>query len=85
MDNQIIIILSYNMQYQKNISVAISKGKDEYQRQLAQKIRVSARSKSYWSVLKRFYNGKKVSVVSLLLTYNKLESDFEATIPPTMF
>ena len=77
MANQVIIILSYNMQYQKHISVAISKGKDEYQRRLAQKLRASARSKSSWSILKRFYNGKKVPVISLLLTYNKLESDFE--------
>ena len=59
------------------MSVAISKGKDEYQRRLAQKLRASARSKSYWSILKRFYNGKKVPVISLIQTNNKLESHFE--------
>ena len=78
MTKQIIIILSYNMQYQKYTSVAISKGKDEYHRQLAQKLSdPSVSSKSYWSILKRFYNRKKVSVVPPLLINNKLESDFE--------
>ena len=66
------------MQYQKHISVAISKGKDEYHRQLAQKLSdPSVSSKSYWSILKRLYNRKKVPVVSPLLINNKLESDFE--------
>ena len=78
MTKQIIIILSYKMQYQKYISVAISKGKDEYHRQLAQKLSdPSVSSKSYWSILKRFYNRKKVPVVQPLLINNKLESDFE--------
>ena len=78
MTKQIIIILSYNMQYQKYTSVAISKGKDEYHRQLAQKLSdPSVSSKSYWSILKRFYNRKKVPVVPPLLINNKLESEFE--------
>ena len=78
MTKQIIIILSSNIQSQKYISVAISKGKDEYHRQLAQKlIDPSASSKSYWSILKRFYNRKRVSAIPPLLISNKLESDFE--------
>ena len=48
MAKQIIIILSYNMQYEKYMSVAISKRKDEYHRRLAQKLSdPSTSSKSY--------------------------------------
>ena len=78
MTKQIITILSYNMQYPKYASVIISKGKNEYQGRLAQKLNdPSASSKSYWFILKRFYNGKKVPVIPPLLINNKLESDFE--------
>ena len=77
MAKQIIIILSYNMEYEKYMSVAISKGKDEYHRRLAQKLSdPSTSSKSYWSMLKRFYNRKKVPAIQPLLINNKLESHF---------
>ena len=77
MAKQIIIILSYNMQYEKYMSVAISKRKDEYHRRLAQKLSdPSTSSKSYWSILKRFYNRKNVPVIQPLLINNKLESHF---------
>ena len=60
------------------VSAAISKWKDKYHRQLAQKLKdPSASSKLYWSVLKRFYNGKKVPIIPPLLINNKLESDFK--------
>ena len=60
------------------VSAAISKGKDEYHRRLAQKLSdPSASSKTYWSILKRFYNGKKVPIIPPLLINNKLESDFK--------
>ena len=55
------------------VSVAISKGKDEYHRRLAEKTDPSANSKAYWSVLKRFYNGKKVPIIPPLLVNNNLE------------
>ena len=60
---------------QHEVSVAISKGKDEYHRQLAQKLSdPSANSKTDWSILKRFCNGKKVSIIPPLLINNMLES-----------
>ena len=41
-------------------SVAISRWKDDYHSRLAQKLSdPNASSKTYWSVLKRFLNGKK--------------------------
>ena len=78
MAKQIIIILNYNMNAISEVSAAISKGKDEYHRRLAQKLSdPSASSKTYWSILKRFYNGKKVPIIPPLLINNKLESDFK--------
>ena len=60
------------------VSVAISRGKDDYHSRLAQKLSdPSASSKTYWSILKRFFNGKKVPIIPLLLINNKLESDFK--------
>ena len=60
------------------VSVAISRGKDDYHSRLAQKLSdPSASSKTYWSILKRFFNGKKVPIIPPLLINNKLESDFK--------
>ena len=60
------------------VSVAISKRKDEYYRQIAQKLSdPSASSKTYWSILKIFYNGKKVPITPPLLINNKLDADFK--------
>ena len=60
------------------VSAAIFKGKDEYHQQLAQKLSdPSTSSKSYWSVLKIFYNGKRVPIIPPLLINKKLESDFK--------
>ena len=60
------------------VSAAISKGKDGYHRRLAQKLSdPSASSKMCWSILKRFYNGKKVPIIPPLLINIKLESDFK--------
>ena len=68
-----------NLQYTiSEVSAAISKGKDEYHRRLAQKLSdPRGSSKTCWSILKRFYNEKKVSIVPPLLINNKLESDFK--------
>ena len=77
MAKQIIII--FKSQYAiSEISAAISKGKDEYHRWLAQKLSdSSASSKKYWSIFKRFYDLKKVPNIPPLLINNKLESDFK--------
>ena len=56
------------------VSVAISRGKDDYHSRLAQKLSdPSASSKTYWSILKRFFNEKKVPIIPPLLINNKLE------------
>ena len=34
-------------------------------------------AKTYWSILKTFYNGKKVLIIPPLLINNKLISDFK--------
>ena len=45
------------------VSVAISRGKDDYHSGLAQKLsNPSGSSKTYWSIFKRFFNGKKVKL-----------------------
>ena len=33
-------------------------------------------SKTYWSILKTFYNNKKVPIIAPILIENKLETDF---------
>ena len=57
----------------------ISRRKEEYQNHLAPKsIDPMANAKIYWSLLKTFYNGKKVPIIHPLLIDNKIISDFEA-------
>ena len=34
-------------------------------------------SKTYWSILKTFYNGRKIPVIPPILKEGKLESDFK--------
>ena len=34
-------------------------------------------SKTYWSILKTFYNGRKIQIIPPLLKDDKLESDFK--------
>ena len=54
------------------------KTKDDYQRQLARKLtNPKTSSKTYWSILKTFYNGRKVSLIPPLVINNKLEADFK--------
>ena len=60
------------------VSVVISRGKDDYQSRLAQKPSdLISSPKTYWSILKRFFNGKKVPIIPPLQINNKLESDFK--------
>ena len=62
---QIIIIFSNttcNSRRISEVSVAKPKGMNEYHSRLAQKLSdPSASSKTYWSTLKSFYNGKKIT------------------------
>ena len=34
-------------------------------------------SKTYWSILKTFYNGRKIPTIPPILMEDKLESDFK--------
>ena len=46
--------------------------KDDYGKQLARKLtNPKTSSKTYWSILKTFYNGKKVPLVPPLVINNK--------------
>ena len=57
------------------VSELVSKCKDDYHNQLAKKLAETG-SKTYWSILKTFYNGKKVLLIPPLLINNKPESNF---------
>ena len=53
------------MQYWKCVSVIISRGLNEYHSLPAQKLcDPSVRSKTCWPILKRLFNGKKVSIIT---------------------
>ena len=61
------------------VSELISRRKEEYQKHLALKLSdPMTNAKTYWSLLKTFYNGKKVPIIPPLLIDNKIISDFEA-------
>ena len=52
--------------------------KEEYQNHIARKLNdPMTNTKTYWSILKTFYNGKNVPVIPPLLINNKLISDFK--------
>ena len=52
--------------------------KNVYYNQLAQKLNGPKTSlKTYWSILKTFYNGKKVPLIPPLFIINKLKPDFK--------
>ena len=51
---------------------------NDYHKQLVRKlINPKISSKTYWSILKTFYNGKKVPLKLPLVTDNKLEPNFK--------
>ena len=59
----------------------ISRRKDEYQNYIACRSSDPKNSgKTYWSVIKTFYNGKKVTIIPPLPINNKLISDFEVKV-----
>ena len=49
------------------VSELVCQSKDDYHKQLARKLtNPKTSSKTYWSILKTFYNGKKVPLIPLL-------------------
>ena len=70
----------YNMLHEaiNDVSKIISKRNEEYLYHLASKLNYSSTSgRTYWPILKTFYNGKKVPLVPPLQTGNTLVSDFK--------
>ena len=60
------------------VSELVCNSKDDYDKQLARKLtNPKTSSKTYWSILKTFYNGRKVLLTPLLVINNKLEADFK--------
>ena len=60
------------------VSKIISKGKEEYHNHSVSKLnRPSTSAKTYWSILKTFYNGKKVPLLPPLQIGNTLASEFK--------
>ena len=60
------------------VSDLIFNRKNVYYNQLAQKLNdPKTSSKTYWSILKTFYNGKKVPLIPPLFINNKLEPDLK--------
>ena len=60
------------------VSQLVCKSKDDYHKHLARKLtNPKTSSKTYCSILKRFYNGKKVPLIPPLVRTNKLEPDFK--------
>ena len=59
------------------ISNLISKSKEKYYQRINAKLNdPSLSNKTYWSILKAFYNGKKVPIIPPLFINNKFVTDF---------
>ena len=60
------------------LSSIISQRKDEYFCHLAKRLNdPQTNAKTYWSILKTFFNGRKIPVISPLLIDGKLVADFK--------
>ena len=60
------------------ISNLITKSKEKYYQRINAKLNdPSLSNKTYWSILKTFYNGKKVPIIPPLFINNKLVTDFQ--------
>ena len=68
-----------NLQEATNlVSEVITKRKQDYHNNLASRLNNPGTSaKTYWSILKTFYNGEKIPVIAPLLINNKLVSNFK--------
>ena len=62
----------------RNLSDLILQTKTPYQENLEKKLHdPTLQSKTYWSILKGFYNGKRVTVIPPLLVNEKFVTDFK--------
>ena len=60
------------------VSQLISESKDTYYNKLSMELNnPKTSSKTYWSILKTFYNGRKIPIIPPILKDGKLESDFK--------
>ena len=60
------------------LSSIISQRKDKYYLQLAKKLNdPQTNAKTYWTILKMFFNGRKIPIIPSLLIEGKLVSDFK--------
>ena len=60
------------------LSSIISQRKDNYYIQLVKKLNDPQRNaKTYWSILKTFFNGRKIPIIPPLLIDGKIVSDFK--------
>ena len=60
------------------VSRVIAKRKEDYHNFLASKLNNPKTSvKAYWSILKSFYNGKKIPLIPPLLISNEINSEFK--------
>ena len=60
------------------VSLLISESKDKYYNKLSMKLNnPKTSSKTYSSILKTFYNGRKIPIIPPILKEGKLESDFK--------
>ena len=60
------------------VSKLISESKDKYYNKLLMELNnLKTSSKTYWSILKTFYNGRKIPIIPPILKDGKLESDFK--------
>ena len=63
----------------RNLNDLILQTKTSYYEDLGKKLNApKLQSKTYWFILKGFYNGKRVSVIPPLLVNNKFVTDFKA-------
>ena len=68
------------------LSEMILKRKDDYDRQLSDKLNDPQMSaKAYWSILQTLYNGKQIPLIHLILVNNKLISNFQEKQTILMF
>ena len=60
------------------ISNLITKSKEKYYQRISAKLNdPSLSNETYWSILKTFYNGKKVPIIPPLFINNKFVTDFQ--------
>ena len=60
------------------VSQLISESKDKYYNKLSMRLNNPKTSfKTYWSILKTFYNGRKIPIILPILKDGNLESDFK--------